>query len=405
MSNSLSDIIINETHLKEYDELDNIQCSKPFSEDVIDFLNDLSKILFSDKRSKEYPDVTTFAFFCRKANILKLKNDFMLKDEIRLGRGIVFHIAPSNVPINFAYSLISGLLSGNINILRLPTKDFIQVQIIIDAINKMYLKNKYHNVMQKIVLIRYKSENEEITKILSSKSAIRMIWGGDNTIANIKKHKTPPRSIDIAFADRYSICVIESMMLLKENNIHNIITGFYNDTFLFDQNACTSPHLVIWLGSDKNVKKAQNLLWENLKVLANEKYNFQNIQATDKITTFFNHAISSQNISLIDNELNILWRVKLKKLESFIENYRSNGGYFYEYHAKSLNEISAIANSKYQTMTYYGLNKKEISEFILNQKPMGIDRIVPIGKASEFSFNWDGFNLIDALSRIVDFKD
>ena len=55
-------------------------------------------------------------------------------------------------------------------------------------------------------------------------------------------------------------------------------------------------------------------------------------------------------------------------------------------------------------MTYYGLNKKEISEFILNQKPMGIDRIVPIGKASEFSFNWDGFNLIDALSRIVGLK-
>ena len=168
--------------------------------------------------------------------------------------GIVFHIAPSNVPINFAYSLISGLLSGNINILRLPTKDFIQVQIIIDAINKMYLKNKYHNVMQKIVLIRYKPENEEITKILSSKSAIRMIWGGDNTIANIKKHKTPPRSIDIAFADRYSICVIESMMLLKENK-SNIITGFYNDTFLFDQNACASPHLVIWLAVIKCKKK------------------------------------------------------------------------------------------------------------------------------------------------------
>ena len=28
----------------------------------------------------------------------------------------------------------------------------------------------------------------------------------------------------------------------------SIVKNFYNDTFLNDQNACTTPHLIIWLG-------------------------------------------------------------------------------------------------------------------------------------------------------------
>ena len=40
----------------------------------------------------------------------------------RVGRGIVFHITPSNVPLNFAYSWLSGILSGNLNIVRVASK-------------------------------------------------------------------------------------------------------------------------------------------------------------------------------------------------------------------------------------------------------------------------------------------
>ena len=47
-----------------------------------------------------------------------------------MGRGTVLHITPSNVPTNFAYSMVFGLLSGNNNIIRLPSKNFLQVKIL-----------------------------------------------------------------------------------------------------------------------------------------------------------------------------------------------------------------------------------------------------------------------------------
>ena len=85
-----------------------------------------------------------------------------------------------------------------------------------------------------------------------------------------------------------------------------------------------------------------------------------------------------------------------------IDQFRSNSGYFSEYHAQSLNEISKIINNRYQTLSYYGFQKKELTRVINEIKPYGIDRIVPIGKTTDFSLLWDGYNIIDSLTRKVE---
>ena len=57
----------------EYQIFLNQQLMVPFSEDVINYLNALSKVLYNDPRLKQFPDVATFAFFCRKANLIQQK--------------------------------------------------------------------------------------------------------------------------------------------------------------------------------------------------------------------------------------------------------------------------------------------------------------------------------------------
>ena len=76
---------------------------------------------------------------CRKQNLYKLKEEF-LKDKDKIGLGLVFHITPSNVATNFAYSLIFGLLSGNSNVVKVPSKNFTQIKLICGLINKILKK-------------------------------------------------------------------------------------------------------------------------------------------------------------------------------------------------------------------------------------------------------------------------
>jgi len=111
----------------------------PFANIICDFLGELSKELNLDKGTEKYPDIKALAFWCRRQKILNYKKTFVTK-EIRLGLGLIFHITPSNIPTNFAYSLIFGLITGNSNIVKVPSKNFEQITIICKAINKLIKK-------------------------------------------------------------------------------------------------------------------------------------------------------------------------------------------------------------------------------------------------------------------------
>ena len=87
----------------------------PFDDISCEFVNELSRELRKDKKSKLYPDVLALSYWCRKSNITKMRLDFR-ESYIRIGLGYAFHITPSNAPTNFAYSFIFGLLSGNSNV-------------------------------------------------------------------------------------------------------------------------------------------------------------------------------------------------------------------------------------------------------------------------------------------------
>ena len=136
--------------------------------------------------------------------------------------------------------------------------------------------------------------------------------------------------------------------------------------------------------------------------LVKKKYSFQTIQSVDKLNTFYSQAIKMPDVKLVAQEDNLLWRIKLNILKNNIENHRCNGGYFAEYHANSLNEMASIINTKYQTLAYYGVPKAELIDFMKSGRPEGIDRIVPIGKTTDFSLTWDGYDLIRTLSRVVE---
>lgn len=369
-----------------------------FSERSLNFLDDLSKVIIKNKKSRAYPDLITFAFFIRKSNINKLKNIYKVDNDLRMGRGVVFHISPSNVPINFAYSMVAGILSGNNNIIRVPTKKFIQTEIIADALNKLFNNNKYFE--NKISLISY-SSSSTLTSELSKICDVRVIWGGDETIKNIRKFQLPVRAFDVTFSDRYSLSVINADEYIDEKNKFKIAENFFYDTYLFDQNACTSPHLIFWIGKPKNIKKSKDIFWTKIHNYIKNKYTMDSVISVDKLTSYYKQLIEMENLSKISTDDNLIWRIKLNSLNKHIENYRCSSGYFNEYDLKSLDEISHIINKKYQTLSYYGINKKILKSFIEKNKPMGIDRIVPIGKTSEFSLNWDGYDLISSLSRSI----
>ena len=384
-----------------WDTIINEPVSPIFSDGVIYFFNEFSKKIQEHFEIREYTDLATFAFFCRKSNLKKLEKEGGYNQNNQIGRGITFHIAPSNVPLNFAYSLLMGMLAGNINIVRLPSKKFKQIDIFLDILCSLKDKEHFNKILSKIILLRYE-RNKEITDFFSSICNNRVIWGGDNSINEIRKSSISAKSYDITFSDRYSICVLDVNSILECPDLKKIALDFYNDTYLFDQNACTSPHLLIWVGDEGKLLKAKNIFWNEINnILKNKKYQIEVSSVIDKLIFAQEQAIEGE-INSFQKISNSLFITEINQLNENISKSHSNCGYFNNYYCGNLDELTILFNSsKYQTITYYGLDKEMIKSIIFSNGMRGVDRVVPVGMASDFNPVWDGYNIINSLSRII----
>lgn len=385
----------------DWEEWKECRAFMPFEEKVVDFLNALSLSLFKDPETRRYKDVVAFAFFCRKANILSYKRENG-NSGMRLGRGLVFHVAASNVPMNFAYSLTAGLLGGNYNIVRLPSRRFEQVDMLIRHICRLAGNVPHKDVAKRIVLVRY-DKADAATAFFSSFCDVRIVWGGDETVRRIRELPIPPRSFDLSFADRYSFAVFRIPVLPDKEEVRRLASGFYNDTYIFDQNACSSPHLVVWTGDKEAVEEMRCLFWRALYEEVESRYEFDPILSVDKLAALCRQAIEMP-VRRINRHGNKLVRVELEELKENIDAFRSSGGYFSEYYAKTPEDIVSIVKRSYQTMIYYGFSAGELTDFMMQNRLPGIDRIVPVGMASDFHLIWDGYDLPDLLSRICNLR-
>lgn len=374
--------------------LTKVMARKPFELDVIEYLNDVSRIIMNNSKSKEYSDVVTFGFWIRKGSIVKLKERYG-REGLVLGRGVVFHVSPSNVPVNFAYSLVTGLLMGNANVVKVPGKGFPQIDIIVDALNKAM---KTHPQMKSYVIcVRYGHE-KDLNDLFSSMADVRIVWGGNQTIAELRKSELPPRSLEISFADRFSIAVIDSDYYLSIEHKERLAESFYNDTFLFDQNACTSPKLLVWMGD--RIEEAKVLFWNSVHDVVAKKYFLSPIQAVNKLNKIYLVAVTEPNVKVEKEDDNLIVRVLVPHITDGLSDYYDKCGFFYEYNCSNILDLLPVCNDKRcQTVSYVGDFKIVLP--LIDARVKGIDRIVPMGKTMNFDLIWDGFDLPALLSRTI----
>jgi hypothetical protein len=375
---------------------------EPFASEVRGFVAALSTSLISDSGTRALPDVVAFAWWCRKANIEKLAAEYA-DGQLRIGRGVAFHITPANMPVNFAFSWIFSLLAGNANIVRIPSRDFPQIKMTLDRVNKVFATDKYPMVEKMTAFVSFGRE-EDIVKALSGIADVRIIWGGDETIRVIRNTPLSARGIDVCFADRYSICVLGATGVLIEDQegLEHLAAGFFNDAYIMDQNACSSPRLVMWLGTEEQTSGAAERFWNAVEAEAMRRYKLAPGAAVEKLMQSCRDAVDFDAAERLDRNCNYVYRVQLKCLHPAIEAKRCGSGYFYEYRSESLDALAPVITTRYQTLTYFGVEAGELKSFVLKNRLKGIDRIVPVGEAMNIGLLWDGYDLIRTLSRVCD---
>lgn len=393
--NSKIEYVVGDAALLE--NIGEVRALPVFAPEALELLAAFSQRLLHDAAARGFADVMTLGFWCRRAAMHKMQADYA-DYRWAIGRGMVFHIAPSNVAVNFAYSMIAALLAGNASVVRLPSKDFAQVDIICRVLRETLAE--FPAMQPYFLLVRYGHERE-LNDYLSARSRVRVIWGGDATIAEVRRSPLAPRGSEITFADRQSLAVVGAAAYNAAEDRARIATDFYNDTYLTDQNACTAPFLVAWLGDEESVAQARCEFWAELRArLTQADYQLEPVQAVDKLTALYELA-AAHDVREIPSADNLITRVELSEITADLERYRAHSGFFMEYRANEVADLLSLLNERCQTISYYGLDGEQLRRELFTLRPAGVDRVVPMGHTLDFALTWDGYDLIRSMSRVM----
>ena len=369
---------------------------KPLEQYRLEFLEKLSTIILNCEECKQYSDLIAFAFFCRKKNLGKLLSLSKLSG-FSLGIGTVFHITPKNIPMNFALSFIFGYLSGNSNIVKAPISLYHQARLFVKIWKD--LENR-ENIRTVNLFLDFDREDTELDLFIKKSDAI-LVWGGDETIRKINSYERKPNAIFWSFPDRFSISVIDSQKFNSSDNKRKLrmCHDFFNDSLIVDQNACSSPSAIFWLGKENESDLARKFFWESFNKF---KYDVGPVEKIDR-AILMNKLIKNNKVEMSDRNwtdsfLNILFK---NPEEIDLRKIRGKFGIFLETKISDLKELSFIFDQKLQTVAIYGVEEVLIKELIVNEKLSGCDRIVPIGRALDFSLTWDGRDSLQVLTRKI----
>jgi len=388
---------------------------QPFSEGVCDFAAKLSRALFTDPGTRRFPDLQALAFQLRPAAIKALEESFRASQPQRGAlqgfagadgssllqpRGLVFHLAPANVETMFVYSWLFAALMGNRNLVRISDRAS-DTSLLLCGVFDSVLADAAESVRRSVAIVQY-GHDDAITAEISEACDVRVVWGGDATVRAIRAVPLAPRATELVFADRYSFAILRASAYQKLTPPERsaLAAQFFNDTFWFDQAACSSPRLVVWYGTPEESAPAAAAFFTELEAVIEKRGYASDAGMRLERFTFGCRAALDGPVSQLDRHHGNFETLTLRELTPFCREH-CGGGLLYQFHTPALEPLAAFIDRRDQTMSYFGFEGEGLRELAQLVSAGGVDRIVPIGRALDFDRYWDGYDLFLEFSRHV----
>jgi Acyl-CoA reductase (LuxC) len=378
----------------------------PFAPLLVAFVGDLSRHLLADPSIRPHPELVALAYWMRAANVQRLKADFTtrMRGDTLVPRGTVFHIAPSNVDTIFVYSWILSLLSGNRNVVRLSSRSSVQLDLLLGGIDNCLAKPEFAAVASRIAIVRYE-HSEAISTALSALADTRVIWGGDNTVAAIRKLPLPATANEVAFANKLSLALLDTeyWACAEDAARQTCARLFANDAYWFGQAACSSPRVLLWHGRAPSTAESADFWLRVLQASRDIPGELSAVDFIDKLVSADRVAaeMAAQFAPSTDNRLSRV-SIALESLPTLLQrDIHCGGGLFFECTLPHLDGLAPSLSRRIQTLAYAGLPTETLRQWLQASPLAGIDRVVPFGRALDFAHVWDGFDFLEVLMRRI----
>lgn len=367
----------------------------------IDFLDCLSREIFESRAARDFPDLMTFGYKCRRGNLMMYKGGHKVAPNVRrLGIGAVLHITPSNIPLNFAYSWMNSFIAGNTNLVRLPSADYPQIDLLLELIHKIFGREQYQELGASTFFFRSEKGDPRLMEVAGRVQGL-VVWGGDSTVEFFRKAALAPSVRFLAFPDRVSSLVIGSNQFLHlvgdEDSRTRVMKFIYNDTFMVDCNACSSPSQIFFVGENQSNELAREKLASCLGAVVQEReYTAPHVARLLDSLDKYDPASEPHELEHAGPGIHFLRVEQGDALPSRALRY----GVFAVHQVSSVKAIKPLIRHNEQTISHVGLSESDLDglQELLLSSP---SRLVPVGSALDMDFYWEGYDIPSQLTKFV----
>jgi len=377
--------------------------------EILDLFHEYSKNLIKSTEVNKIEGIAFLSSWLKRNNFSQLvaKNfkdpdylEHFIGDKKRIRaqpRGIACHWIAGNVPTLGLFSLFQSMFVGNANILRIPPKSHETIISLLQVFADTGIDSGLtgSTLLNSVGILYYDKSNTAANIELSDIADIRIVWGGESAVKSITGLPKKAHCEDIIFGPKYSFAVFDKDATISKN-FTRYLRFLVSDIFLFDQAACTSPHVVFF---EKGLKKLDEVIADLVKSLERAAKQFPKVDIDQFITSKIINMRAQYALDLdkkvicpTENDWTILVNNQIQ-LEEPIESRT-----IFVKEVDSVMQIVPLITRKIQTIGCAIEDKDKLEKFADEVTFRGVSRCVNLGQMHLFDSPWDGMLF---MSRLV----
>lgn len=172
--------------------------------------------------------------------------------------GVVTHIAAGNTFLGAIDSLLYGMVTKNINIVKMSSTDRCFPIVFMEALKEADVDE----ILFPFIAMTYWSQaNQEVQSIIKQNSDVILLFGGEESVKTFKKDVAPKCEV-LAFGPKVSFGIVTADQTIEE--LAASAKGFATDIVFWEQRACTACQN-IFVEKSKNTDQFIKMLFSELE--------------------------------------------------------------------------------------------------------------------------------------------
>lgn len=293
-------------------------------------------------------------------------------------QGVVSHVSAGNVFVSAVDTLVQGIMTKNVNILKMSSFDpvfpllFAKLLMACDPEAVIY---------PYLALVPFKGGDTEVERIVKEQSDVVIVYGGKEVV-EVYRQGRGLHTKEVEYGPKYSLVVLDQEAL-SGSDYDQVAYQVAKDFTMWEQAACSSPHSV-FINGEVEAQRFAVSLQKAFERLALE-YPFPTINLHEQTEITRTRELARVEAALGNSELIIpgisdqSWTIIREKSARFTVSCQHRTAYVIM--IKNDQELYAALAEQGKFIQSVGLlaDSKRLFELSNNLVALGADRITEIG--------------------------